>query len=73
IAGHAQQIGADLIVVGKPHPSWLSLFEENVYKEVRHHAQVPVLVATDTMPAASSRTLALRQPSAEKPVENAGV
>jgi universal stress protein A len=72
IAGHAQQIGADLIVVGKPHPSWLNLFEENVCKEVRHHTQIPVLVATDTMPAAAGRTLALRRPSAEKPVENVG-
>jgi universal stress protein A len=65
IAGHARQIGADLIMVGKPHPSWVSLFEENVYKQVLKYAHVPVLIASDKMPAAAGRTLALRQPMIE--------
>jgi nucleotide-binding universal stress UspA family protein len=62
IASYAQGIGADLIMVGKPHASWLGLFEENVYKGVLRHAQVPVLVATDTL-AATARVLAQHQPA----------
>ncbi|CAB3763016.1 universal stress protein [Paraburkholderia solisilvae] len=65
IADHARAIGADLLVIGNRKPSLWSLFRENLYKEVLRHTDVPVLVATDALPAASGRALALRPRYAE--------
>jgi nucleotide-binding universal stress UspA family protein len=60
IAGHAREIGADLLVVGNRKPSFWSVFRENLYKELLRYTDTPVLVATDALPAASGRALALR-------------
>ena len=60
IAGHGREIGADLLVVGRRRSSLFSFFRENLYKELTRHTDTPVLVATDALPAASGRALALR-------------
>jgi nucleotide-binding universal stress UspA family protein len=60
IADHARETGADLLVIGNRRPSFWSFFSENLYKELLRHTDTPVLVATDTLPAASGRALALR-------------
>ncbi|CAB3762524.1 universal stress protein [Paraburkholderia humisilvae] len=60
IARHAREIGADLLVIGNRKRSFWSLFRENLYKELLRHTDTPVLVATDALPAASGRALALR-------------
>jgi nucleotide-binding universal stress UspA family protein len=60
IADHAREIGADLLVVGSRKTSLLSFFRENLYKELLRHTDTPVLVATDALPAATGRALALR-------------
>ncbi|MDQ7978644.1 universal stress protein [Paraburkholderia sp. SARCC-3016] len=60
IAEHAREIGADLLVVGNRRASFLSFLRENLYKELRRHTDTPVLVATDALPAAAGRALALR-------------
>jgi nucleotide-binding universal stress UspA family protein len=60
IAEHAGETGADLLVIGKRRPSFWSVFRENLYKELVRYTDTPVLVATDALPAASGRALALR-------------
>jgi nucleotide-binding universal stress UspA family protein len=60
IAEHADEIGADLLVVGKRKPSFWSFLRENLYKEVLRYTDTPVLVATDALPATSGLALALR-------------
>jgi Universal stress protein family len=53
-----------LPTISRSAPIW-SLFRENLYKELLRHTATPVLVATDALPAALGRAIALRARYAE--------